>query len=198
MRLNQAIVAAIKENFFQREIAEASFRYQQEVERGERIDHDLGKESGLPRRAQLWQFASTVGSQLLHTVVGWGGKGQRGDTERRLRHQVQEGLDKVAPDQLPDVVIAYEPVWAIGSGQAATPEQAEQVDRLHKALPHHEQMIVIAEYPQRHGFFRGLPARQRREKAQRWIQDVSGVWSREPEYKLYLGLFKELVWRELA
>jgi hypothetical protein len=78
------------------------------------------------------------------------------------------------------------------------PEQAEQVDRLHKTLPHHEQMIIIAEYPQRHGFFQGLPARQRREKAQRWIQDVTGVWIREPEYKLYLGLFKELVWRELA
>jgi methylmalonyl-CoA mutase, N-terminal domain len=31
------VVEAIKENFFQREIAEASFRYQQEVERGERV-----------------------------------------------------------------------------------------------------------------------------------------------------------------
>ncbi len=78
------------------------------------------------------------------------------------------------------------------------PEQAEQVDRLHKTLPHHEQMIIIAEYPQRHGFFRGLPARQRREKAQRWIKDVTGVWIQEPEYKLYLGLFKELVWREVV
>lgn len=77
------------------------------------------------------------------------------------------------------------------------PEQAEQVDRLHKALPHHEQMIVIAEYPQRHGFFAGLPARQRREKAQRWIKTVTGVSIREPEYKLYLGLFKELVWRKV-
>lgn len=76
-------------------------------------------------------------------------------------------------------------------------QQAEAVDRLHKTLPHHEQMIIIAEYPQRHGFFHGLPARQRREKAQRWIQDVTGVWIREPEYKLYLGLFKELVWREV-
>ena len=79
---------------------------------------------------------------------------------------------------------------------AILPEQAEQVDRLHKALPHHEQMIVIAEYPQRHGFFQGLPARQRREKAQRWIQDVTG-WIREPEYQLYLGLFKEQVWRKV-
>ncbi|WP_394065407.1 hypothetical protein [Alcaligenes sp. WGS1538] len=76
-------------------------------------------------------------------------------------------------------------------------QQAEAVDRLHKTLPHHEQMIIIAEYPQRNGRFAGLPARQRRERAQRWIQDVTGVWIREPEYKLYLGLFKELVWREV-
>lgn len=76
-------------------------------------------------------------------------------------------------------------------------QQAEAVDRLHLTLPHHEQMIVIAEYPQRNGRFAGLPARQRREKAQRWIQDVTGVWIREPEYKLYLGIFKELVWREV-
>lgn len=80
---------------------------------------------------------------------------------------------------------------------AILPEQAEQVGRLHKTLPHHEQMIIIAEYPQRHGFFRGLPARQRREKAQRWIRDVTGVWIQEPEYKLYLGMFKELVWRKV-
>lgn len=34
-------------------------------------------------------------------------------------------LDAVGPDS--DIVVAYEPVWAIGSGQAATPEQAQQV-----------------------------------------------------------------------
>src|SRR5918997_3628392 len=45
---------------------------------------------------------------------------ERGDTERKLRHQVQEGLEKVPADRLPDVVIAYEPVWAIGTGRVAT------------------------------------------------------------------------------
>ena len=41
---------------------------------------------------------------------------ERGDTERKLRHQVQEGLDKVPIERLPEVVVAYEPVWAIGTG----------------------------------------------------------------------------------
>lgn len=84
------------------------------------------------------------------------------------------------------------------SKPAVNTEQAEHVDRLHKELPHHEGMIVTAEYPQRHKRFAGLPARQRREGAQRWIKDVTGLWIREAEYKLYLGLFKELVCREVA
>ena len=46
------------------------------------------------------------------------------ETERKLRHQVQEGLEKVATERLADVVIAYEPIWAIGTGKAATPEGA--------------------------------------------------------------------------
>ena len=35
--------------------------------------------------------------------------------------------DNVAPDQYDNVVIAYEPVWAIGTGKTATPEQAQEV-----------------------------------------------------------------------
>jgi triosephosphate isomerase len=56
------------------------------------------------------------------------------ETERRLRHQVQEGLEKVADDRLPDVVIAYEPVWAIGTGRVATPEQAQAAMAFIRAL----------------------------------------------------------------
>ncbi|CAA9473262.1 MAG: Triosephosphate isomerase [uncultured Solirubrobacteraceae bacterium] len=59
---------------------------------------------------------------------------ERGDTERRLRHQVQEGLEKVAPERLGEVVIAYEPVWAIGTGLVATPEQAQEAVAFARAL----------------------------------------------------------------
>jgi triosephosphate isomerase (TIM) len=58
----------------------------------------------------------------------------RGDTERKLRHQVQEALEKVATDRLPEVVIAYEPIWAIGTGKVATAEQAQEAVAFVRAL----------------------------------------------------------------
>jgi triosephosphate isomerase (TIM) len=48
-----------------------------------------------------------------------------GDTERKLRQQVQVDLAQVEDGLLPFVVIAYEPIWAIGTGKTATPEQAQ-------------------------------------------------------------------------
>ena len=59
---------------------------------------------------------------------------EAGDTERKLRHQVQEGLAKVAEERLGDVVIAYEPIWAIGTGKVATPEQAQDAIAFVRAL----------------------------------------------------------------
>ncbi len=59
---------------------------------------------------------------------------ERGDTERKLRHQVQEGLEKAPADRLQDVVVAYEPVWAIGTGLSATPEQAQEACAFVRAL----------------------------------------------------------------
>jgi triosephosphate isomerase len=58
----------------------------------------------------------------------------QGETERRLRHQVQEGLERVAPEDLPRVVVAYEPIWAIGSGRVATSEQAQEAIAFIRAL----------------------------------------------------------------
>jgi triosephosphate isomerase len=57
-----------------------------------------------------------------------------GDTERKLRHQVQEGLAKVPVERLGEVVIAYEPIWAIGTGKVATPEQAQEAIAFVRAL----------------------------------------------------------------
>jgi triosephosphate isomerase len=41
--------------------------------------------------------------------------------------QVRRGLDGIATDAMRDVVLAYEPVWAIGTGKTATPAQAQEV-----------------------------------------------------------------------
>ena len=59
---------------------------------------------------------------------------ERGDTERKLRHQVREGLEKVPVGRLPEVVLAYEPIWAIGTGLTATPEQAQETVAFVRAL----------------------------------------------------------------
>ena len=55
-------------------------------------------------------------------------------TQRRLRQQVQDALAKVETDRLGEVVIAYEPIWAIGTGRVATPEQAQDAIAFIRAL----------------------------------------------------------------
>ena len=59
---------------------------------------------------------------------------EAGETERKLRHQVQEGLEKVDPERLVEVTIAYEPIWAIGTGKVATPEIAQEAIAFVRAL----------------------------------------------------------------
>jgi triosephosphate isomerase len=49
-----------------------------------------------------------------------------GETEDVLRRQVEADLAVVDDSRLAEVVVAYEPVWAIGTGRTATPQQAEE------------------------------------------------------------------------
>ncbi|HTR76127.1 MAG TPA: triose-phosphate isomerase [Solirubrobacterales bacterium] len=49
-----------------------------------------------------------------------------GETETVLERQLQADLAEVATEDLVRVVIAYEPIWAIGTGKVATPEQAQE------------------------------------------------------------------------
>jgi len=51
---------------------------------------------------------------------------QAGRTFDILKRQVAEGLRGIIEEDLAKVVIAYEPIWAIGTGLTATPEQAEE------------------------------------------------------------------------
>ena len=59
---------------------------------------------------------------------------EAGDTERKLRHQVQEDLARVETERLGEIVIAYEPIWAIGTGRVATSDQAQEAIAFIRAL----------------------------------------------------------------
>jgi triosephosphate isomerase len=59
---------------------------------------------------------------------------EAGDTERKLRHQIGEDLAGIPDERLADVVIAYEPIWAIGTGRVATPGQAQEAVAFVRAL----------------------------------------------------------------
>jgi triosephosphate isomerase len=56
------------------------------------------------------------------------------DTDRKLRQQVRDDLAQVPAERLGEVVIAYEPVWAIGTGKVAKPEQAQEAIAFIRAL----------------------------------------------------------------
>ena len=53
-----------------------------------------------------------------------------GQTEEVLTRQIDKALLNVSPDDASPIVIAYEPVWAIGTGKTATPEMAAQAHLL--------------------------------------------------------------------
>jgi triosephosphate isomerase len=52
---------------------------------------------------------------------------EAGTTEAKVTGQVEAGLAGLSPEQVGGLVIAYEPIWAIGTGRTATPEDAQVV-----------------------------------------------------------------------
>lgn len=52
---------------------------------------------------------------------------EAGETEPWVRRQVEAALAGLSAEQVASLVMAYEPIWAIGTGLAATAEQAEEV-----------------------------------------------------------------------
>ncbi len=52
---------------------------------------------------------------------------ESGDTERVVARQLDAVLEEAGVNALADAVVAYEPVWAIGTGKTATPDQAQEV-----------------------------------------------------------------------
>jgi triosephosphate isomerase (TIM) len=56
------------------------------------------------------------------------------ETEGVLTRQIEADLSDVGEERLSDVVIAYEPIWAIGTGRTATPDQAQEAIALIRGL----------------------------------------------------------------
>lgn len=55
---------------------------------------------------------------------------QAGRTEDVVTEQVEAGLRGLAPEEVAGAVVAYEPIWAIGTGETATPQEASRVARV--------------------------------------------------------------------
>ncbi|MEM9173281.1 MAG: triose-phosphate isomerase [Pseudomonadota bacterium] len=75
------------------------------------------------------KFAAAV-EQGLRPVLCVGetlGQRQEGETDAVVLRQLDAVIDLVGPNGLRNAVIAYEPVWAIGTGETATPKQAQEV-----------------------------------------------------------------------
>jgi triosephosphate isomerase len=92
------------------------------------------------RRRYFCETDETV-NQKLHTALHHGltpivcvgealQEREAGLMEEVLTRQIDKALLNISPDHAAPIVIAYEPLWAIGTGKTATPEQAAQAHLL--------------------------------------------------------------------
>lgn len=111
---------------------------------------------GHSERRQYFNETDSLLNQKLKYVMGTGLKvmfcvGETLDEregnqmESVLRRQITEGLRDLTPEQLKSVVVAYEPVWAIGTGKTATKEQAQEAHAFIRSLIEKEFGKVVAE-----------------------------------------------------
>ncbi len=73
--------------------------------------------------------ALDVGLKVIVCVGETLEENEAGKTEDVVSRQIKQGLADITEAQAADITIAYEPVWAIGTGRAATPEDANNVHK---------------------------------------------------------------------
>jgi triosephosphate isomerase (TIM) len=97
----------------------------------ERRQHFGESDEALARKVPV-----ALGAGLLPILCVGENESQRDsdETEDVLTRQIEADLAAVEDDRLADVVIAYEPIWAIGTGRTATPDQAQEAIALIRGL----------------------------------------------------------------
>jgi triosephosphate isomerase len=73
--------------------------------------------------------ALDVGLKVIVCVGETLEENEASETEAVVSRQIKQGLADITEEQAADITIAYEPVWAIGTGRAATPEDANDVHK---------------------------------------------------------------------
>ena len=97
---------------------------------------------GHSERRNLFQEDDTVINQKLKAALSEGlhpilcvgeswKEREAGKTKAIIGNQLKRGLDGLTPLEMGKMTIAYEPVWAIGTGKTAQPEQAQEI---HEAI----------------------------------------------------------------
>ena len=99
------------------------------------VSYDI---AGHSERRELFGETDEVVNRKVQAVLRWGmtpimcvgetlDEREAGTTEDKVTGQVRAGLDGVTAAQVAGLVIAYEPIWAIGTGRTATPADAQAV-----------------------------------------------------------------------
>lgn len=87
--------------------------------------------------AQINQKVLTAIKNQLRPILCVGetlAEREAGDTLKVVQTQLEAGLEGVGKEHAPSVIIAYEPVWAIGTGKVATSDQAQEVHAFIRGL----------------------------------------------------------------
>lgn len=99
---------------------------------------------GHSERRQYFAETDEIVNKKLHTALKHGvvpvvcigevlAEREAGKTEQVLKTQVTGAFAGISPEMAKPIVIAYEPVWAIGTGKTATPEMAVEAHRIVRA-----------------------------------------------------------------
>ncbi len=80
------------------------------------------------------QAAIAAGLKVIVCVGELLSEREAGETEAVLRKQFEGGIAGLTADEFSQIVIAYEPVWAIGTGKTATPEMAAEAHQVIRRL----------------------------------------------------------------